>query len=37
MKNNIPRKVKCFIRDLKNEGYEAYLVGGCVRDFLLNK
>ncbi|NOQ13352.1 MAG: polynucleotide adenylyltransferase PcnB, partial [Methyloprofundus sp.] len=22
---------------LKNEGYEAYLVGGCVRDLLLGR
>jgi tRNA nucleotidyltransferase/poly(A) polymerase len=25
------------VRNLKNAGFEAYLVGGCVRDLLLNK
>ncbi len=31
---NIPKEVKFVINQLKKEGYEAYVVGGCVRDFL---
>lgn len=34
---NFPKTVKRIIRDLNNAGYEAYAVGGCVRDALLNK
>lgn len=37
MKINIPKNVK-FILDLLNKnGYEGYIVGGCVRDSLLNR
>lgn len=35
MKNN--KNVEIIIRKLKEKGYEAYLVGGVVRDFLLNR
>ncbi len=31
----IPKEVKQIIEKLKDAGFEAYIVGGCVRDFLL--
>src|SRR3989338_8797811 len=31
----IPKEVKKIIDGLKKAGFEAYIVGGCVRDFLL--
>ncbi len=31
----IPKEVKQIIEKLKEAGFEAYIVGGCVRDFLL--
>ncbi|MBI4101626.1 MAG: HD domain-containing protein [Candidatus Nealsonbacteria bacterium] len=31
---NIPEEVKLVIEKLKKSGFEAYIVGGCVRDFL---
>lgn len=34
---NFPEAVKRIIRALNGAGYEAYAVGGCVRDALLNK
>ena len=37
MKNYIPKRILDIINCLKANGFEAYLVGGCVRDFLLNK
>jgi len=33
----IPKEVKNIIGKLEDAGYEAYVVGGCVRDFLLEK
>jgi len=30
----IPREVKSIIDELKKQGFESYIVGGCVRDFL---
>ena len=33
----IPKEVKKIIKDLHGAGFEAYIVGGCVRDFLLEK
>ena len=30
----IPNEVKFVIQELKKQGFEAYIVGGCVRDFL---
>jgi len=33
----IPREVKNIIKKLEKEGYEAYVVGGCVRDLLRKK
>jgi poly(A) polymerase/tRNA nucleotidyltransferase (CCA-adding enzyme) len=32
----IPKEVKKIIGDLQEAGFEAYIVGGCVRDFLLD-
>ena len=33
----IPKEVKSILAELKKHGYEAYVVGGCVRDLLLGK
>ncbi|MFI5205501.1 MAG: hypothetical protein ACHQVK_01025, partial [Candidatus Paceibacterales bacterium] len=33
----IPKEVKNILTELKEVGFEAYIVGGCVRDFLLDK
>ena len=33
----IPKEVKNIIEKLEEAGFEAYIVGGCVRDFLLEK
>jgi poly(A) polymerase/tRNA nucleotidyltransferase (CCA-adding enzyme) len=33
----IPKEVKNIITALQKAGFEAYIVGGCVRDFLLGK
>jgi len=33
----IPKEVQNILKTLEKEGFEAYIVGGCVRDFLLNK
>jgi len=32
----IPKEVQLILKKLKNSGYEAYVVGGCVRDVLRN-
>ena len=32
----IPKEVKNIIYKLKKAGFEAFIVGGCVRDFLLH-
>ncbi len=37
MRYNIPTKAQEIINILEENGYEAYLVGGCVRDMLLGK
>lgn len=34
---NIPKNVEFIINTLEQNGYEAYIVGGCVRDSLLGK
>jgi len=34
---NIPREIQIIIEKLEKSGFEAYIVGGCVRDFLLKK
>ncbi|EGT3606815.1 CCA tRNA nucleotidyltransferase [Clostridium perfringens] len=36
MQINIPRDVQYILNKLDNSGYKAYVVGGCVRDSLLN-
>src|SRR3989344_9615426 len=33
----IPKEVKLILSELKKHGYEAYVVGGCVRDLLMGK
>ena len=33
----LPDKVKLIIQTLQDEGFEAYAVGGCVRDSLLGR
>lgn len=33
----IPKEVKIALKKLIDSGYEAYIVGGCVRDFLLGR
>lgn len=33
----LPENIKYVINTLENKGFKAYIVGGCVRDFLLNK
>ncbi len=37
MKIQLPEKVKRIIDTLQNAGYEAYAVGGCVRDSILGR
>ena len=37
MKINIPDPVNLIIETFYNNGYEAYMVGGCIRDSLLSK
>lgn len=34
---NIPKEVATVVKTLKNKGFEAYLIGGCVRDILLGR
>lgn len=33
----VPENVDAIIKKLENSGFEAYIVGGCVRDFILGK
>lgn len=37
MQFSVPLEVKTVAESLRNAGFEAYLVGGCVRDLLLNR
>jgi len=37
LNNLIPQEVLCVTRALEKAGFEAFLVGGCVRDMLLDK
>jgi len=37
MRIDLPMEVKEILSEINNAGYEAYIVGGCVRDFLLGK
>ena len=37
MKIIMPEKVKMIINKLCSHGYEAYAVGGCVRDSILGR
>lgn len=34
---HIPKSIQTMIEKLNKNGYEAFLVGGCVRDFVLNR
>lgn len=34
---NIPKEILTIIQNLQDSGFEAYLVGGCVRDLLMEK
>ena len=34
---NVPEEIRTLCETLRNAGFEAYLVGGCVRDLLLNR
>ncbi len=36
-KYNIPQSVQNILEGLESSGFEAFLVGGCVRDLFLNK
>ncbi len=33
----LPHNVEFIINKLENKGFDAYVVGGCVRDYILNK
>ena len=33
----MPKKVEYIIKKLQDNGYEAYIVGGCVRDSILGR
>ena len=37
MKINLPEKVSFIIKELQKSGYDAYAVGGCVRDSVLGR
>jgi putative nucleotidyltransferase with HDIG domain len=37
MENALPPKVFSIYKQLKNAGFQAFFVGGCVRDFLMGK
>lgn len=37
MKIQLPQKVDYIINELMEHGYEAYAVGGCIRDSILNR
>lgn len=37
MKIQLPEKVNTIIRELKSHGYDAYAVGGCIRDSILGR
>lgn len=37
VRNEIPKEVQHVADTLENRGFEAYLVGGCVRDLLIGK
>ena len=34
---NIPKEIHDIVKTLENKGFEAFLVGGCVRDILMNR
>ena len=36
-KINVPKSVKIIIKILEDNGYEAFAVGGCVRDAIIGR
>jgi poly(A) polymerase/tRNA nucleotidyltransferase (CCA-adding enzyme) len=34
---HLPKEINNILNDLNKSGYEGYLVGGCIRDILMNK
>ena len=36
-KNNIPKEVRAAVAILSHANFEAYLVGGCVRDLMIGR
>ena len=36
-KINLTTEIETVFRVFKSNGYECFMVGGCVRDYLLNK
>ena len=34
---NVPKNAEYILKALQNEGFESYVVGGCVRDSLMGK
>lgn len=37
LSNTVPEPVREILKTIRNAGYEAYIVGGCVRDILLKR
>jgi len=37
LQNKIPKHVLWVLKQLQNDGYESYIVGGCVRDLFLGR
>ena len=37
MKLNLPIYIEEVLRKIEEKGYEAFVVGGCVRDLILGK
>lgn len=37
IKNQVPEQISLVLETLQRYGYEAYLVGGCVRDLIMNE
>ncbi|MTI68728.1 MAG: HD domain-containing protein [Firmicutes bacterium] len=37
MRINIPKKVRILLNELTKNNFKGYVVGGCVRDFILNR
>lgn len=37
MRKKIPKQVSIIVKELEQKGFQAYIVGGCVRDLLVEK